>query len=393
MLTAAILLFSKIVCIGGIFIIFFTYVGFPLVLVVLGKVWGKPRPGARSLENDQFPGLQVLISCYNEADIIEKRLGNVLQQEYPREKLSVLVISDGSTDGSDEIVQRIAQQDPRVALFATGENLGKNEAINMAFRAGAFKQGLLCFTDADSEFAPNALHSAAGFFSSPATGLIGGQVRYWLGDGSAQGAEGFFWKLENLIREQEGALGRLVSCPGQLILMRKELFQPLPAEANTDFALPLSVLAQGYETKFDKNAVVQSLFPGDQREVLKRRQRTVIRALTTISLYRPRLSWQLRQTLFWHKTMRFYMFPVQMWVFIFNIFIFTVYPTILWKALLVLQCLFYGLAAAGWAGLGVKWKMPFITLPYQFTLQNAVIFRAVVHYFGGMRVAKWAPPR
>lgn len=367
--------------------------GFPVCLILISKLYGKFSPGADKLNNDEVPDIRVVVSCYNEADIIEKRIANILGQSYPRDKLSVLVISDGSSDGSDETVMRIAEDDHRVELFATGANLGKNDAINLAVNSGAFKQNLLCFTDADSEFEPGALASAAKFFASPKTGLIGGNVSYWLGSGSANQAEGFFWRIENSIREAEGKLGILVSCPGQLIVMRRELFQPLPAEANTDFALPLMVLAQGYKSRFDKNAIVRSLFPTLPKEVLRRRNRTVIRALTTMAIFRKRLQWHLRLVLFWHKTARFYAFPVQVMVLLSNLFCQMALGTTFWAGLLFLQLIFYGAAAMGWLSEQLNWKIPHVFLPYQFTRQNALVFFSVIHYFTGKRVSKWTPPR
>jgi poly-beta-1,6-N-acetyl-D-glucosamine synthase len=393
MLTASILFISKIACISGIAVIVFAYLGFPLVLFLLSRLYGKGGADNYVPSNHDLPDIQVVISCYNEADIIEKRLANVLQQEYPGDKLSVLVISDGSVDGSDEIVRKISQNDPRVALFVTGANLGKNEAINSAFASGAFRQSLLCFTDADSEFEPFALASAARFFASPQTGLVAGKVDYWLGAGSAHRAEGLFWKLENFIREREGELGCLVSCPGQLIMMRRELFQPLPTEANTDFALPLSVLSEGYQTRFTKDAKVRSAFPASQADVLRRRKRTIIRALTTMALYWEKLPWHIRQVLFWHKTARFFAFPLQGFIWLANILLVAAITTPFWVALFAAQTAFYGGAVMGWLSEQWKLEIPLVHLPYQFTLQNAVAFSAVVSYFNGERIAKWTPPR
>jgi hypothetical protein len=206
-------------------------------------------------------------------------------------------------------------------------------------------------------------------------------------------AEEVFRQLENFLRQMEGDLGWLVSCPGQFIMMRRELFQPLPSEANTDFALPLMVLAQGYATRFDAGAQVRSLFPSDQKEVLRRRHRTVIRALTTIPLYRKRLPWHLRQILFWHKSIRFYMFPVQVVVLRSNLLLTAVSPIGFWQVMVGLQLLFCGLAVVGWLAAWMHWKAPLVSLPYQFTLQNALVFGAAISYLKGKRVEKWRPPR
>lgn len=340
---------------------------------------------------DQLPDVQIIVTCYNEADIIETSIKDKLEQDYPDKKLTILVISDGSTDNSNQIVTQLAEDNENVKLFPIQTNHGKNNAINLAFNSGEFTGSLLCFTDVDTEFEPGNLASAAGYFTDPHVGLVGGTMSYWLGDGSANRAEGFFWRLENFLREAEGDLGCLVSCPGQFIVMRRELFQPLPTAANTDFAMPLMVLAQGYASKFDNHAIVRSLFPEDQQEVLRRRYRTIIRALTTISLYRQKLPWHIRQVLFWHKTARFWAFPLQGAAFIANLALLS--TSSFWSALFLAQMIFYGIAGLGWLFDCLNLKAPFVHLPYQFTLQNAVAFSAVVAYHRGQRVAKWTPPR
>jgi poly-beta-1,6-N-acetyl-D-glucosamine synthase len=377
----------------GTLVIFFTYIGFPLCLVLVSNIRNKVVSRTNKTNLNDLPIIQVVVSCYNEENIIGKRLDNILEQFYPKDKLSVLVISDGSTDGSPEIIRSYSQDDPRVVLFETPANVGKNLAINLAFDAGACQGKLLCFTDADAEFDPMALANAARLFTSQKVGLVGGKITYWLSSKSASQAEGAFWRLENFIRKTEGDLGSLVSCTGLLIMMRRELFQPLRPEHNTDFALPLMVLAQGYAARFASEAKVLSLFPAGQKEVLRRRKRTVIRALTTMAHYRQRLPWHVQQILFWHKTMRFYLFPVQVSVLIANVLLVAGSPSLVWQAFLILQLSFYGGAILGWLAERFNLKVPLAYLPYQFTLQNALVFSAVLDYLRGNRVAKWTPPR
>ena len=376
---------------AGSLTILFVYAGFLLLLKLLDKMIHRFNQYNNGESYNKLPEVQIIIPCYNEADIIEMSIKDKLGQDYPNEKLTILVISDGSTDNSNQIVNQLSENYENVKLFPIETNYGKNNAINLAFNSGEFTGSLLCFTDVDTKFEPGILARAARIFDNPKVGLVGGKISYWLGSGSASQAEGVFWRIENSIREAEGHLGWLVSCPGQFIMMRRELFQTLPPEVNTDFAMPLMVLAQGYATIFDKEAKVRSLFPSNQKAILRRRHRTIIRSLTTISLYRQKLPWRLRQVLFWHKTARFYAFPMQVAVFIANL---ALLPTSsFWLALFLAQMIFYGLAGLGGLFDFLHIKAPFVHLPYQFTLQNAVAFTAVMAFLSGKRVAKWTPPR
>lgn len=291
-------IFFKLICLSGLFLLFFAYLGFPILLWGIGGISHLVvRQKSQGAIND-WPTIQVIISCYNEESIIADRINNILEQGYPKDKLSVLIISDGSTDNSNSIVSNIANHNMLVRLFSIESNVGKNNAINLAFSSGEFKGDLLCFTDADTVFDKKTLLSGATFFSDNQVGLVGGNLTYWLNQGGANRAEGMYWRLENFFREAEGNLGLLVCCPGALIIMRRELFMALPIDANTDFALPLSILSQGYQTRFDVNAHVRSVFPGNQNDIHKRRNRTIIRALTTMRIFKKELPWKIRAILF-----------------------------------------------------------------------------------------------
>jgi biofilm PGA synthesis N-glycosyltransferase PgaC len=381
---------------GGIFTLFYAYVGFPLTLKLIRdiKISKKAEAHKDQFSSSEELGIQVTIPCYNEAKSIEKRIENILTQDYPSTILSVLVISDGSTDDTIERVRKLESNYANLFLYSIPNNIGKNNALNLAHEFGYFTAPILCFTDADTEFAPGSLKSAIKYFSDPRVGLVGGHhLAYWPTSDSAGRAEGVFRRLENFLRRMEGDLGWLLSAPGTFIMMRRELYEPLPNHLNNDFALPLSVLGQGYATKFDQHALVGSLFPADTRDLLSRRKRTIIRALSTLARHRPQLPRHLRLVLFWHKTVRFYGFPIQVAILAANLLLVVLHPTAFWTAMFCLQAIFYFAAGLGALAEQFNWQIPFVHLPFQFTLQNAAAFSALVVFWRGQQVSKWTPSR
>lgn len=205
--------------------------------------------------------------------------------------------------------------------------------------------------------------------------------------------EEVFRRLEKLLRQMEGDMGCMVSGSGSFLKVRREFYEPLPNHLNNDFALPLSVVSQGYKSRFDKNAVVRFFFPAHQPDVLRRRKRTVILALSTMAIYRKLLQWHLRLVLFAHKTARFYAFSVQVMVLLSNLFCQMALETPFWVGLLLLQLIFYGAAVLGWLSEQLNWKIPLVFLSYQFPLQNALVFSSVINYLKGRQGYKWTPPR
>jgi len=366
-----------------------TYVFFPLVVFVLARL--RPKPGAEGQPDGHWPELQVVISCYNEAASIRDRLLNVLAQDYPADKATVLVVDDGSTDGSDRLVEQLAGADGRIRLFRVEENHGKNLAINRAHQAGSLTAGLLCFTDADSEFADGALRAVVARMGDPGVGLVGGEVRYRFGPGAAARSESHYWRLENALRRAESRMGVLVSAPGQLIVVRNDLLEELPSDANTDFAMLLSVLAQGGRCVVAPGAVVHTPFPGGEGAAGRRRRRTILRALQTIHIYRKRLKWQPRAILFWHKTARFHLALPAAVLLAASAGGTAVAGSAPWLALTAAQAAFYLAAGAGWLASAFGVRLPLASTAHQFIRQHAIAFRAVLEHASGRRVRRWTP--
>ncbi len=387
---------AVVVFLGGIFTLFYTYVGFPFTLKLIRdlKINKKAQARKEQFSANEEVSIQVIIPCHNEAKHIERQINNIFNLDYPKTMLSVLVISDGSTDDTIEIVNKLENQYANLVLYSIPVNMGKNHAMNSAYESGYFNAPILCFTDADSEFAPGSLKSAIKYFSDPRVGLVGGHhLAHWPASDSAGRAEGVFRRLDNFLRRMEGDLGWLLSAPGTFIMMRRELYEPLPNHLNNDFAMPLSVLAKGYTTKFDQHALVGSSFPAANWNLLPRRKRTIIRALSTVATYRPQMPWHLRLLLFWHKTARFYGLPLQVLLLAFNMLALALSQSPTWALLFLLQLIFYFLVVLGWLAERINIKLPLVYLPYQFTIHNATIFSAVISYVRGKQVSKWTPFR
>ena len=372
----------------------FTYAGFPLLLIVLAHFRHKDRvSGSTSVPEEALPHVQVVVSCYNEGRTIRGRIRNVLEQRYPRDRLSVLVIDDGSTDETAGAVEGLQQADARIRLFRLAHNLGKNNAINAARASGELVGDVICFTDADCAFAAGAVRNGVQRMAMSRIGLVGGKVQYVLGDGAAQEAEGLYWRMENRVRMAEGKLGMLIAAPGAMVFVRADLLERIPADANTDFSLPLSVLCQGYGCAYAPDAVVTTAFPARQSNVLRRRWRTIVRALRTIAYYKKRLPRLARWALFWHKTARFYLAAPAGVLLGASVYASFVVPSVEWRAALAAQTAFYLAAAAGQVAGLAGIRFPLVGVAHQFVTQHVLALGAVIAFAAGHRVSRWNPSR
>ena len=375
----------KIIFWLSLVMLFYIYLGYPLVVWLLSRF---RRAGVR--KRDVFPRLTILIAAHNEKDCIAATLANKLAQDYPRDRMQVVVVSDGSTDGTDEVVQtfgargvRLIRQDPRA---------GKTAALN---RAAAQAEGdLLVFSDANSIYAPEALKKLARNFSDPSVGYVTGKMIYTQADGSAVGDGcSFYMKYENRLREWETRLGSVVGVDGGIDAVRRELYAPMRPDQLPDLVLPLQVVMRGLRVVYEPEAVLRESALGTDADEYRMRVRVALRAYWALSDMRGLLSIK-RQPLFgfqlWsHKVLRYAAF----------IFLAAAYAAnlLLWgqgtfyDGMLVLQSLAYVLA-----GLAPVLERCHLRLrPARFMRYFLLLNLASAHAFGkfilGRKQAVWQP--
>jgi cellulose synthase/poly-beta-1,6-N-acetylglucosamine synthase-like glycosyltransferase len=227
----------------------YIYIGYPFLIFILGKIFSKPVSKAEI----NIP-VTILIAAYNEEGDIEATVRNKLEQEYPSDLLEIIIISDGSTDRTDEIVNSI--QDPRVRLLRQEPRAGKTSALNMAVPHA--KGEILVFSDANSISAPDALSKLIQNFSDPGVGYVTGKMVYTDPDGTIVG-DGCtaYMKYENFLRRIESRLGSVVGVDGGIDAVRKKLYRPMNPDQLPDFVLPLKIVEQGYRVVYEPEAILQ----------------------------------------------------------------------------------------------------------------------------------------
>lgn len=225
------------------------------------------------------PSVTLVISAYNEAEVIQEKLENALALDYPPELLEILVISDASDDGTDDIVRRYA--DRRVRLGRQEERLGKSAGLSR-FCPEA-RGEILVFTDANSMFRPDALTKLVRHFDDPKVGYTVGRQLYRHSNGSASAkSENAYWNYELVLKAWESRLSSVVGADGAIYALRKELFEPLAPEDINDFVLPLKVVAKGYRGVFDPEAVCYEDAAPDFRGEFRRKYRIVNRSVRAV---------------------------------------------------------------------------------------------------------------
>src|SRR2546426_1276386 len=286
---------------AGVLWMAWTYVGFPLALSVSGRDVEAPHASPDS----KLPPITVVLAMHNERELVISKIEDLLAQDYPAHLLNVVVVDDGSTDGSGELVQ--ASFGERVQLVPLAHNQGKNVALNEAMqRLPSCKY--VATTDVDALLHPSALRRLAQFLdTNPDVGLAGGTISYRGAQSSAR--EQAYFAYESLVRHLESRHRSSVCIAGQLEMHRQELWQPLPRGVATDMGTALLVLSQGYGCVQVPGAQVWTPAGSRVSTELQRKRRTIRRGLRTIAWKWRELGVKQRIFLLSHKLCR-YVLPV-----------------------------------------------------------------------------------
>lgn len=278
----------------------YVYAGYPLLLALRAAL-RKRRVGRGPLS----PTVSVVLAVYNEEERICARLENLLSQQYPEEKFEVIVVSDGSTDRTDQLVAPFAGQ--RVRLERLDTRQGKAVAVNKG--VGSACGEIILFTDVRQSFEPGVISRLVANFNDPGVGCVSGELLFLRDPESRIQAEmGGYWHYEKWIRKNEALTGSAVGATGAIYAMRRALYRPLPPGTILDDVLtPMNVVLQGYRTVFDGSALAFDLVSKDFSQEWKRKVRTLAGNWQLITLC-PALLLPYRNPCWWrflsHKLFR-----------------------------------------------------------------------------------------
>jgi cellulose synthase/poly-beta-1,6-N-acetylglucosamine synthase-like glycosyltransferase len=250
------------VCAGAIV---YTHLGYPLVLRALAALRRRPtlRPGAW----DEPPRVSLLVAAYDEEEVIAAKVANALALDYPRERLQLIVASDGSADATVERA-REAGADLVLDLPRGGKIAAQNAAAERA------SGEILAFSDANSIWAPDALRRLIEPFADPAVGYVCGQVRFL--DAGGDNLEGSYWRYEMVVRELESGLAGVTAGNGAIYAVRRDDYIPLPPAGSHDLSLPFLLAKRGRRSLYAPWAAAEEKMAPTLEGELARKRRMMV---------------------------------------------------------------------------------------------------------------------
>lgn len=371
-----------IVC---IIVLIYIYFGYPCLILLLSRM---RRRGVRT--GSYEPYVSILIAAYNEEQHIQETLENKLSLDYPRDKLQLIVISDGSQDKTDEIVRSFEKQN--VMLIRQEPRAGKTAALNLAVPRAAGE--ILVFSDANSLYAPDALRKLLRNFADPQVGYVTGKMIYINPDGTTIGDGcSAYMKYENLLRTLETQVGSVVGVDGGIDAVRKALYLPMRPDQLPDFVLPLTVVEQGYRVVYESEALLKEDALKGASDEYRMRVRVSLRALWALwdkrSLLNPFRYGLFSLQLFSHKVLRYWAVGFMVLLYLVNLA--NLRRLRFLAVFFSLQNLFYALAAVGHQRERNGVPAGFLYLPYYFVLINIAAGHALWRFLRGEKQVLWTP--
>ncbi|MBF0217286.1 MAG: glycosyltransferase family 2 protein [Candidatus Omnitrophica bacterium] len=367
--------------------VFYSYAGYMLFLFLATafKREDVARDGA-------LPFVSMIIAAFNEKKCIGDKIRNCFGIDYPAEKFEVIIVSDSSTDGTDEIVTGFG--DKRIKFIRMNERKGKTAAQNSAVRLA--KGDILVFSDATTVYKNDAVRMLVGNFGDPKVGIAAGEEILVRKKGSNVYNEvSFSWKYERLLRRLESRFNTLIGVSGCIFAIRKELYEKLDEGLIEDFALPILIAEKGYKARLEKRAVAYEEPVNDPKEEFDRKARIVRGGINVLVRLRrtldPRKDPKLAFQLISHKVFR-WMTPF---------FLVTLLAAnaasrgkgAVYDMALAAQIAMYLFAALGYLMRYSSARIRIFNIAFHFCVLNAAAAAGIYKFLKGEREARWEPIR
>lgn len=387
--------------------IFYTYIGYPALLAVVARLWPRPvETGASTAVHT--PTVTLLIAAYNEEETIAQKIENSLALDYPPECLQILVAADGSADRTAPIVAAYAGRGvgpprvgpprvgppnvgpPSVGLSYEPARQGKMAAINRAMPRATGE--IVVFSDANNFYQADALRELVRPFADASVGAASGAKVIAKGDGVLGESEGLYWRYESFIKEKETAVHSSVGVAGEMLAIRRRLYQPPPDDIiNDDFYIAVRLLHDGYRVVYVPTAhSTERISPTAQDEMARRtrivagRYQAIWRGRELLPWKRPLLVWQIVS----HKFLR-PLVPLAMMAALFANMALAWRKRPLARLLLFLQMGFYGAALFG-SSFHPGGKLgKLLYLPTYLVNSNLAALLGLGRFLAGKQTTRW----
>lgn len=378
---------ARVIFVISLALLVYNYFLYPLLVIVRARFGSRCDGPPEYADGSPLPSVGLIIAAYNEERVIDAKIRNSLALNYPRDQLSIVVVSDGSTDGTPAIARQHESQGVRSLHEAPRR--GKTAALNRA--VAAVTADIIVFSDANNMFAPDALTHLMRHFKNPSVGGVCGLKQiHDAADRESSRGDSLYWRYESAIKDAESRIDSITTADGEIFAVRRALYEPIDeAVINDDAEITFLLIRKGYRVLYERAArsfEEASIHIEDDFQVKVRMVcggfQTIARHLSM--LFPPR-TW-FSYTFLSHKLLR-WLAPELMILVALSSLVLAQEPFFL--AVIVLQVVFYLLAAAGWLTRRRAHWPAVVYIPFYFCAMNLAALLGLWRFLAGTQSTRW----
>ena len=372
----------------SLFIILYTYLLYGLILWIYLKLFGRQKsvPDIK----DDYPNVSVLVACYNEEKFIKNKIENLQSLDYPKDKLEIAFVTDGSDDNTVRIVKEAISEGDNITLYHERERKGKQHAVNRVIYQ--LKGSIVVFNDCNTKINPESIRRIVHHFSDKNVGVVSGEkkIRVLKKDIAVSSGEGLYWKYESWLKSLDSEFHSTIGSAGELYAIRKELYQNVPENISIeDFYLSMQIAESGYINVYEPGAWAEEESSLNLNEELKRKRRIAVGAFNTIFTLSTVFKLTNMKLIFLyvsHRILRWLFAPIcLMFIFISS----WILNGIFYEFLFSVQLIFYAFALIGWLTSGIRTKASIFYVPFYFCFMNTALLFGFYDFISGDNKVIW----
>ncbi len=377
------------------FLVFYTYLGYGMLLWLLVRlkriVRGKAERRALPTDDAELPEVTFMVCAYNEQDVVDMKMKDIHQLDYPKEKLHITWVTDGSSDETNERLKTY----PDVEVVFTPERKGKTAALNHGL--SMVKSSITVMTDANTMVNTGAIKEIVRLMQDPKVACVAGEKRVmarYEGQSAAEG-EGLYWKYESALKRMDSELYSAMGAAGELNAIRTALYEPMPENALLDdFVISMEMVDKGYKIAYTSDAYAMEYGSADLQEESKRKRRIAAGGLQS--------SWWLRKMMnpfrrpivafmfVSHRVLRWSITPFALMALIpLNVVLVMMKAGTIYTASWILQIVFYLAALCGYLLEQKGHRSKLLYVPYYFLFMNMNVFAGIPYLYSHRGGGTW----
>jgi cellulose synthase/poly-beta-1,6-N-acetylglucosamine synthase-like glycosyltransferase len=368
-------------------LIVYTYLGYGLLL--FGIIRLKKEKEKKKAPMSEFPSVTLLIAAYNERDYLHEKVANCLALKYPKHKLSVWFVTDGSNDGSELLLNQYEE----LKVFHQAKRAGKMAAINRIIPQ--VNSDLVVFTDANTMLNEMAILELVRPFEDASVGCVAGEKRIAASDdNTASQGESFYWKYESALKKWNAQWYSTIGAAGELYAIRTELYQAPKADTILDdFIVSQNAVDKGYKIAYTSAAYALESGSLSLEEEMKRKVRICAGGIQAVwrtkHLLNPFRNARFAFQYFSHRVLRWTITPLALVAVFFINLVLVMEASPIYILTLLFQLTFWSLALIGWGNRQNGLTNKLLLVPCYFMMMNWAVFLGFKRYWMGQQSVLW----